>query len=83
MVENPTSETVVFRCFTKLYKSTYSALAPRTGSGEIKLGPGEIFTMSMTFIEKATKGLDPGLYALTVELVGIPYHTNSETFQII
>jgi hypothetical protein len=81
-VENPTNETVIFMCHAHICLQHTSAIAPREGSEEISLAPGEKRTMNLTFTEKDTDHLSVGINQLTASLTGISYDTNSESIEI-
>ncbi len=81
VIENNTEETVVFKCYVKMRMRTYGVSAPREGSQELTLLPGAKCEKAFTLTH--TKGLRPGEYKVTGELVGVPFITNSVVVQII
>ena len=83
-LENPGKETAVFKCFVSVKGKRgrhYGVIAPRSGSEEITLKPGEVFNATYTVTEKVS--LEPAEWVIKCSLSGIPFETNSETIKIV
>ena len=81
-IRNPTDEAVTFKCYASIEHQSYRAMAPREGCEEITLEAGARREIPMVFIEKDSKGLVPGVYALRAVLTGIAFDTDSASVKI-
>lgn len=84
-VKNPTREAVTFKCYALIEnreKPSYHALAPRVGSGEITLAPGESRDIPMVFTDKDTRGIKTGVYELKAATTGVAFDTDSKSVKI-
>ena len=84
LIENPGKETAVFKCYVSVKGkrgSHYGVIAPRNGTKEITLKPGEVHNVTYIITDKAS--LDPAEWVIKCSLSGIPFETNSETIKIV
>jgi len=85
VIKNNTNETVAFVPYAKMCtkRMRNCRFAPRAGSKETTLLPGEKCEKAYIFTHRDTKGLELGKHKVLGELTGIPFSTNSVTVKIV